>query len=277
MVEASSSLEENLASQLKTSLSLDAANGAALASSTAGNPFATAASITSSIRRSASEIGPRSPSLASLLGGTGVLDRSLSGQGRRMVSSVHDATASTHLRRAMSSFSSRVGSSPSGSPTEQSPPEIPEHTATLLASAAECFSHAARVTPNRVCCNALLAAYARARPPQWEKALHLLRAMWEGVVPSLTPDAVSFNTVLKACAGASRLPQVNEVFQEMLQRGIRPNVTTFNCLIGAATEAGDTDLLRQVGSWLDCAERDVRQACTPVYLTATAKVGWMDS
>ena len=29
------------------------------------------------------------------------------------------------------------------------------------------FSHAARVTPNRVCCNALLAAYARAKPPQY--------------------------------------------------------------------------------------------------------------
>lgn len=26
-----------------------------------------------------------------------------------------------------------------------------------------------QVTPNRVCCNALLAAYARAKPPQWEK------------------------------------------------------------------------------------------------------------
>ena len=31
------------------------------------------------------------------------------------------------------------------------------------------FSHAARVTPNRVCCNALLAAYARAKPQQWHK------------------------------------------------------------------------------------------------------------
>jgi hypothetical protein len=31
------------------------------------------------------------------------------------------------------------------------------------------FSHAARVTPNRVCCNALLAAYARAKPPQCQR------------------------------------------------------------------------------------------------------------
>lgn len=34
------------------------------------------------------------------------------------------------------------------------------------------FSHAARVTPNRVCCNALLAAYARAKPPQYQRVSH---------------------------------------------------------------------------------------------------------
>lgn len=32
--------------------------------------------------------------------------------------------------------------------------------------------------PNRVCCNALLAAYARASPPQWRKASRLLDVMW---------------------------------------------------------------------------------------------------
>ncbi len=112
------------------------------------------------------------------------------------------------------------------------------------------FSHAARVTPNRVCCNALLAAYARAKPPQYQRvswppwgrmrwstgcvvaslashphavpqghanvppspvllpmpppppqALHLLSAMWDGG-PTLAPDAVSYNTALKACANA---------------------------------------------------------------------------
>lgn len=38
------------------------------------------------------------------------------------------------------------------------------------------FSHAARVAPNRVCCNALLAAYARAKPPQWQKVCVCARA-----------------------------------------------------------------------------------------------------
>lgn len=36
------------------------------------------------------------------------------------------------------------------------------------------FSHAARVTPNRVCCNALLAAYARAKPPQYQRVRGVL-------------------------------------------------------------------------------------------------------
>ena len=40
-----------------------------------------------------------------------------------------------------------------------------------------------RIAPNRVCCNALLAAFARARPAQWQKvapatgSAHLSRAL----------------------------------------------------------------------------------------------------
>lgn len=34
------------------------------------------------------------------------------------------------------------------------------------------FMNVSRIAPNRVCCNALLAAYARAKPPQWEKVRH---------------------------------------------------------------------------------------------------------
>ena len=31
-----------------------------------------------------------------------------------------------------------------------------------------------REGPNRVCCNALLASYSRASPPQWQRALALI-------------------------------------------------------------------------------------------------------
>lgn len=42
----------------------------------------------------------------------------------------------------------------------------------------------------RVCCNALLAAYARAQPTQWQKAIRLLDLMWY-CGGELCPDIVS--------------------------------------------------------------------------------------
>ena len=48
---------------------------------------------------------------------------------------------------------------------------------------------------DRVCCNALLAAYARAQPTQWCKALRLIELMWT-CGGELCPDIVSYNTVV---------------------------------------------------------------------------------
>jgi len=56
----------------------------------------------------------------------------------------------------------------------------------------------------RVCCNALLAAYARAQPTQWPKAIRLLDLMW-GCGGELCPDIVSYNTVIKACGNANKV------------------------------------------------------------------------
>ena len=39
------------------------------------------------------------------------------------------------------------------------------------------FMDVSRIAPNRVCCNALLAAYARAKPPQWRKVSPVLPAV----------------------------------------------------------------------------------------------------
>lgn len=58
-------------------------------------------------------------------------------------------------------------------------------------------------SPNRVCCNALLAAYARAVPPRWKQALKLLEVMWQ-CGGELVPDIVSYNTVMKACGNAQQ-------------------------------------------------------------------------
>jgi hypothetical protein len=61
-----------------------------------------------------------------------------------------------------------------------------------------------------VCCNALLAAYARACPPQWRRALRLLELM-AGCGGELAPDIVSFNTVMKGCGNAGRLDAAFQV------------------------------------------------------------------
>ena len=49
------------------------------------------------------------------------------------------------------------------------------------------------------------------------QALHLLAAMWEGG-PILSPDMVSYNTALKACANAFQLGRALDVYREMVQR-----------------------------------------------------------
>lgn len=180
---------------------------------------------------------------------------------RRDLGAVHHAEASDHLRRAMSCFPDLA---------ERADSQPPQGLATMFN-----FSHAARVTPNRVCCNALLAAYARAKPPQWQKALHLLNAMWTGG-PTLTPDSVSYNTALKACANSFQLGRATDVFVEMSRRGVRPNITTFNCLLAAASDAGQADVLCQVGDWLEHAEPDVRAACLNALVAGLVKVGQWD-
>lgn len=67
-----------------------------------------------------------------------------------------------------------------------------------------------KTAPNRVCCNALLAAYARAHPPQWLKALKLIDLMWE-CGGEVCPDIVSYNTVMKACGNGQQLEMAFKV------------------------------------------------------------------
>ncbi|KAL4458358.1 hypothetical protein ABPG75_013223 [Micractinium tetrahymenae] len=134
------------------------------------------------------------------------------------------------------------------------------------------FSHAARVTPNRVCCNALLAAYARAKPPQFQRALHLLAAMWDGG-PTLVPDAVSYNTAIKACANAFQVGKALEVHREMVRRGVKPSVTTFNALLTAASDGGSYDALLEVGRCLAEADPEVQACVMNTYVAGLVKVG----
>jgi pentatricopeptide repeat protein len=49
------------------------------------------------------------------------------------------------------------------------------------------------------------------------QAVHLLQAMGQGG-PTLSPDSVSYNTVLKACANSFQLARALDVYKEMVQR-----------------------------------------------------------
>lgn len=129
------------------------------------------------------------------------------------------------------------------------------------------FSHASMVAPNRVCCNALLAAYARARPTQWKKAVVLLESMWEGD-PQLHPDIVSYNTVFKACANSFQFKQMEGLYLEMNEKGVVPNSTTLNCLIVAATESRNGAFLNQVIEWTERDHPDLLLSCASCFIVA---------
>jgi pentatricopeptide repeat protein len=62
-----------------------------------------------------------------------------------------------------------------------------------------------KASPNRVCCNALLAAYARAAPAQWRRALALLAGMW-ACGGELTPDIVRCGRAASPCFHSAHLP-----------------------------------------------------------------------
>lgn len=107
------------------------------------------------------------------------------------------------------------------------------------------------------------------------KALHLLAAMWSGGT-TLAPDGVSYNTVIKACANAFQVGRAMEVYQEMVRRGVRPSVTTFNSLITAASDSSSYGALLEIGQWLRRADSDVRSNCMNAYVSGLVKVGHWD-
>lgn len=112
------------------------------------------------------------------------------------------------------------------------------------------FSHAYGVTPNRICCNALMGAFARARPPQWKKAVDFLSYLWEQD-DSIHPDIITYNTAVKACSNAFQLKQIELLFVDMGNRGITPNLATFQFFIEAATETRSSLFLRSSIQWLN--------------------------
>ena len=58
-------------------------------------------------------------------------------------------------------------------------------------------------------------------------------------------------------------------------RDVRPSVTTYNCLITAASDSGSYATLAEVGRWLQgAAEPDIKAACMNAYVSGLVKVRW---
>lgn len=66
--------------------------------------------------------------------------------------------------------------------------------------------------------------------------------------------------------------RVIQIYKDMTSRGVSPNVTTFNCLISAATEADAASALQEIGSYLDVASTEVRAQCMNAYVTGLVKL-----
>jgi leucine-rich PPR motif-containing protein len=125
-----------------------------------------------------------------------------------------------------------------------------------------------RLTPDLVSYNALIQANQAARRP--EKAVELLQEMTRKVLTSASnflsicvclsltflfyffpkgvrPDVVSYNTVISSLANASsrrNTERAQEVFDQMVQQGVRPDIKTFGALIHGHATMGDVETVR---------------------------------
>lgn len=112
------------------------------------------------------------------------------------------------------------------------------------------FSHARGVQPNRVCCNALMGAFARARPTQWKKAVDFVAYLWTQD-DSIQPDVITYNTALKACSSAFQLRQIEALLEDMESRGVEPNTATLQFITEAAIESHSSAFLKNVMCWFE--------------------------
>jgi pentatricopeptide repeat protein len=136
------------------------------------------------------------------------------------------------------------------------------------------FSHAQGVHPNRVCCNALMGAFARARPTQWKKAVDFVSYLWTQD-ESIQPDVITYNTALKACSSAFQLKQIEMLLRDMNIRGVPPNTATFQFIIEAATESHSSLFLKNVIQWLDDYP-NLRDKCSSQLVVACMRCNMRD-
>jgi len=97
--------------------------------------------------------------------------------------------------------------------------------------------------------NAVLLAYANAC--DCEGAFRLLGSVESRVrdeCPNAKPDVISFNTLISACAKASKPIRAEEAFAQMEKRGLVPTAVTFSSVLQAHARVGDPV---KAQAWLD--------------------------
>merc|ERR1712183_591563 len=91
------------------------------------------------------------------------------------------------------------------------------------------------VTPDIITYNALISACAKRN--QLEKAMEVFDALreHEGVVP----DIITYNALISACAMASQPEKALEVFGLMREQGVMPDEMTYSALVSAGVKLED--------------------------------------
>eukprot|EP00892_Ulva_mutabilis_P012355 jgi/Ulvmu1/9492/UM052_0062.1 len=167
-------------------------------------------------------------------------------------------TQSTHIPAGMTRGGSTGGSSRSfrGHLSLPAPTRLP----------------ACREGPNRVCCNAVLASYSHASPPQWQRALALIDCMAQHP-GALSPDTVSFNTVLRALATAGCAAEAQALYKRMLSTGVKETAASVAALMGAATAAGQPETALAMWGGLQRGTLRPTAACATARLEAMLALG----
>lgn len=94
------------------------------------------------------------------------------------------------------------------------------------------------------------------------------------IVSDCRPDTGAFNAAFNACANLGNVKKFAEVFEEMTEFGVKPDVLTYNIIIKLCARARRQDLLGLV------LEKIIRQGITPCMTTlhslVAAYVGFRD-
>ena len=75
--------------------------------------------------------------------------------------------------------------------------------------------------------------HEQCRQGQWQKALSILGEMQQR---GLEPNVITYNALISACEKGHNAEKAMELFVEMHQRGLEPNVITYTTLISACAK-----------------------------------------